>query len=107
MRRAAFLAVLLAAASFASAAAEVRLPIGKGTVRPFVLDLPDGWAAVPGRARGDRWLLRETAGGRQVARIDYKLASTDQKMLRMVVGRRLRLGRTALHRAHPIGWPCG
>jgi hypothetical protein len=90
------LAWLLGAPALASAA-PVDLPLGKGTVPPCTLEIPDGWTLVPGRSRGDRWLLRD-ARGRQVARIDYKLASTDMKMLPLVLERTLRLGAHAVEK---------
>lgn len=58
----------------------VHFPTGKGKCPKFSVELPKGWSVKSARAKGDRWQLTNERK-EKVARFDYKLSHTDQKMM--------------------------
>jgi hypothetical protein len=77
--------------SYFSSASELNLPQGKGKCPPFSFSAETGWHLKSDRKLGDRWWLLDS-GKNEIARFDYKIGHTDQKQLREVEKKELKLG---------------
>ena len=68
-----------------------KLPQGKGKCPSFSFETEKGWHLKSDHKAGDRWILLDSANA-QVARLDYKIANTDQKQLPEVESKKIKLG---------------